>query len=121
MTDSNPTTFRSAGTLQADLCADDNPLRKILFAPDTDHTVHHRLKTLAVFVPTDSSGAARVIPVDHATPIELSVSAPPNSAFVRSVVHVAIRQCCVDVEVVFCDSDHAALQALTVPAVPHRK
>ena len=120
MADRNPT-LHSAGTLRANLGADDSPVRRVLFVPDTAHIVHHRLKTLAVFVPSDARADARVIAVDEPKLIELLVPAAPNSAFVRSVVEVAVRQCCVDVEVVFNDSDQPILQALTVPAVPHRK
>ncbi|MYF49514.1 MAG: hypothetical protein F4220_05115 [Gammaproteobacteria bacterium] len=122
MTDKNPP-FQSAGKLRAKLAPDNDnpPLRSILFVPDTEHTVHHRLKTLALFVPPQAGGDARAIAFDDEKPIQLSVPPSPNSDFVRSVVKAAARQCCVDVEVVFNNADQPTIQALTVPAVPHRK
>ncbi len=116
----SPTLLYSSGTLHACFGHTVGRLRKILFVPDAQHTVHHQGKTLAVFLPAALPGDARVIESGGA-PIILSVPHPTDSVLVQTLTEAAMSQSGVDIEVDFSDPHNPSLSAVTIPAVSNRK
>ena len=113
----------SSGKLRAEFCATGTGLRRILFEPDSDHTIEHRRKQLAVFVASNPSciqACAITVDLDDG-PVVLSVPDACNPVLVQAVTEAASAQSAVDVEVDFDQCGKRTLLAVTVPASRHRK